>query len=170
VAAIKRMSHGWQLNGSFSTTKSDAPVAPQSAYNPNADINMGANYWEWNGKVSGAYAAPLGLMASFNFDARSGNPTARTVLFRGGVQIPSVVLNVDPIGSLHLPNTYLLDFRLEKNFSLTGSQKLAVRANLYNATNTNAVTVENVRSGASYLLPTAIVPPRFLEFSVNYLF
>ena len=42
-------------------------------YNPNAEINAANNTWEWTGKFSGAYTFPLGIIASANFEHRSGD-------------------------------------------------------------------------------------------------
>jgi hypothetical protein len=77
---------------------------------------------------------------------------------------------VEPIGSLRLPNVNLLDLRVEKAFSIASTQKLTARLNIYNSLNANTVLVRTVRSGASYLRPTAIVSPRILEASVAYSF
>ena len=57
---------------------------------------------EWLGKLSGAYIFPKGILGSVNFEHRSGNPTARTVQFTGGRQIPNIVVNVEEVGSQRL--------------------------------------------------------------------
>jgi outer membrane receptor protein involved in Fe transport len=170
LAAVRRLSRGWQFLTSYSATHSDAPFVNQSPYTPNAEINMASRYWEWNVKASGSFAFPYGVTASTNEDYRSGAPTARTVLVRGGQEIPSIVLNAEPVGSIHLPNTNLLDLRLEKKIKVPAGRRMLVRLNLYNALNANAATALNVRSGPAYLLPMAIVPPRILEFSASYWF
>ena len=112
----------------------------------------------------------LNLTEDQFFEHRSGNPQARTVLFRGGAQIPSITVPVEPIGSIRLPNLDLLDLRVEKRFRLTKGQSLAVRVNVFNAMNINTVTTRVVRSGATYLFPTAIVLPRIFDFSASYSF
>ena len=42
--------------------------------------------------------------------------------------------------------------------------------NIFNATNINTVTTRVVRSGSTYLFPTAIVLPRIFDFSMSYSF
>jgi hypothetical protein len=94
--------------------------------------------------------------------------TARTIRVTAP-QSGSILLNVAPIGSLDLPITNILDLRLEKAFALQG-HKGAVRVNMFNALNNNAATAITVLSGPSYLVPTAITPPRILEFSASFYF
>ena len=90
------------------------------------------------------------------------------MLFTGGRQIPSIVLNVEPLGTLRLPNTNTVDLRLEKSFGFGQGQKLTVRASIYNTLNVNTVTARTLQSGANYLRPTAIMPPRFVEFGASF--
>ena len=174
VALTKRMSSRWQLMGSYSATKNDA-LAPKTrgtayhaaaALDPNTEYNTGDHTWEWLARVSGIYSLPAQINLSANFDHRSGLPTARQVLLRGGVTIPSITLNADPLGSLRLPNTNVLDVRADKSFSLFNKHRLTVRANVFNVLNANAVTALTVLSGANYLRPTAILS-RIVEFSAS---
>src|SRR5262249_36584189 len=148
------------------------------AFNPNAEINAADNTWEWQGKVSGAYNFPYGIVGSANFEHRSGDPTARQVLFSGGTTIPTIVLNVDPIGTLRLPNINMMDVRGQKRFVLGRGHSLEVRVELLNALNINTITNLNVRSGSNFLAPvsagtnnsTAIEPPRLFQFGFSYTF
>jgi hypothetical protein len=79
-------------------------------------------------------------------------------------------LNVEPIGSRRLPNINLLDFRLEKRFSLTPKQQFQLQVNIFNATNINDVTAVTQQSGPSFGLASAIVLPRIVAFSAKYIF
>jgi hypothetical protein len=139
--------------------------------NPNAEIFADRNVRDWYGKIGGSYRFPRpGLLASANFTAVNGEPTARTALFTGGVTIPSITLQVEPFGSLKRPNIYLLDLRLQKDFNLIGGHKVSVRVDLFNALNTNAVRTNTVQSGPNYLRPTAIMPARIAVFGMTYAF
>ncbi len=170
VSVEKRLSNRWLFMAAYSATKSNAPFAEEAALNPNAEINTSNETWEWVGKSSASYAFPLGLTASMRYEHRSGAPQARNVLFRGGRQIPTLVVNVEPIGTLRLPNINLVDVRLEKNFRVQGTHRISLWLNVYNALNSNSVTALTVRSGPNYLLPTAFLPPRIAELSVQYRF
>lgn len=169
-SAAKRMSSNWQFMGSYSATRIDAPFVRESDFNPNAEINTADQTWEWNARLSGAYRLPVDVTVSANFDHRSGTPQARQVLFRGGRQIPTIVLNVEPVGSIRLPNINITDIRAEKVIRLPANDRLMLRVTLYNALNANPVTARTVRSGPDFLRPTAITLPRIVEFSGSYSF
>jgi hypothetical protein len=174
----KRYSRRLQFLASYSATKNDTLVpvltglvlnAP-STFDPNAEINTGDHTWEWLGRASGVYTFPANVSVAANFDNRSGQPLARTALFTAGKQIPSIVLNVDPIGTLRLPTTHVLDVRIDKSFTFGNGRKLAPRVNIYNVLNSNTVTGWNTLSGSRYLLPSTIVRPRIVEFAATYTF
>jgi carboxypeptidase family protein/TonB-dependent receptor-like protein len=179
VAATKRLTQGWQLLAAYTATKTNMPFAPRLAFNPNAEIFTADNTWEWTGKVSGAYTFPYGILASTNFEHRSGAPQARQVLFTGGQAIRSIVLNVEPIGSLRLPSTNMLDVRVAKRFSLGTGRPLELRADVYNALNINTTVTRVLRSGPDFLRTgglasaaatavQAIIYPRILQIGVSY--
>jgi hypothetical protein len=167
---------------SYAATKSDVPVVSglvqstvnaavrEGDFNPNAEINSSDRTWEWTAKASGTYTFPYDLSVAGNWEHRSGLSWARQVLFTGGVTIPSIVLNVEPIGSRRLPNTNVVDVRVEKKFPLPRGHNAAVRMNVYNVINASTVTSLVMRSGSTFLRPIAILDPRIAEFSVSYSF
>lgn len=181
VAVSRRFVGGWQFQGSFSATKKNIPLTPNSigangatlsinTLDPNAEINASDQTWEWLSRVSGAYRAKWDILFSANYERRSGTATARTVSVTGGRQIPSLTVRVEPIGSIRLPDINLLDMRAQKDIRIVGSQKLSLRLNVYNVLNINTVTGQTVLSGASFGRPTAIVAPRLMELSASYSF
>jgi hypothetical protein len=137
---------------------------------PNAEIFSVDNTWDWDGKVIGTYIMPGGVAVSGNFHHTSGDPFARQVRFRGGRTIPSIVLNVEPIGTHRRPNLNIVQARVEKRFQLPGAQVATVSLNVYNALNANTATGLQNRSGAEFLRPRSILPPRLAEFGVSYRF
>jgi hypothetical protein len=177
VQLTKRMSRRWQFLVSYGGTRNDF-LLPRPAdfsraiplYNPNVEINASNHTWEWVGKISGIYVLPFQVNLSANFNYQSGNPQARQVLVTGGRQIPNIVINAEPLGSISLPDTAVMDARVEKMFSLWRGQRVSLRVNIYNALNASTVTTRNLRSGATYLRPTAIVPPRIVEVGASYTF
>jgi hypothetical protein len=192
VATIKRLSNNWQLVASYSVTKKHWPIGAAGLsrgtgfgtssptfsaagdnagfLNPNTEINTSDDTWEWDGKVSGTYVLPYEINVSGNYHHTSGDPFARQVRFTGGRTIPFAILNVDPIGTYRRPNLNTVTARVEKRFRLTSAQSLTATLNLYNALNMNTVTALQNRSGASFLQPLAILPPRLVELSVAYRF
>ena len=141
-----------------------------AAANPNAEIFKDDRTRETTGKLSGAYLLPGNVLASANYEYRSGQPFARQVLFTGGQTIPSIVLNVEPIGTQQLPDLHVLDVRAEKRFVLPSNNTVMLRVNVFNALNRGTVTGVTMRAGATFLRPTAIMPPRILELSATYRF
>jgi hypothetical protein len=185
LSLLKRLSNRWQLLVGYSLTRLDNPLLPgrtaggtgqnvhSGDFHPNAEINTAARYWDWDAKVSGVYIFPGQISVSAQLLHEAGTPFAREVLFRGGRTIPSITLNVEPIGTRRLENVNQLDLRVEKSFAVRERQKLAVRMNIYNALNTNTVLNVVRQSGPNFLRPTGnvpIMPPRIAEFSMSYTF
>ncbi len=189
LAVFKRLSRDWQFLGSYSATRRNVPIAftnqtgpatdgniefnsnvESGPFTPNAEINNLDREWEWSAKVSGGYFFPFQIMASANFEHRSGYPWARRVRFTGGQTIPNITLNVEPIGTRRLPHTNQIDLRVEKAFDLADRHKLTVRMNVFNALNANEVLTVSRLSGPTFGLPTSITQPRIAEFSMSYSF
>jgi hypothetical protein len=170
VAGTKRMSNRWQSNLSFSVTRLNAPFDDRQPLNPNSEINTANEYWEYTGKVSGGYILPFDIVASANYERRQGTPQARQHQFTGGAAISPIVLNVEPIGSIRLPTTNLVDFRFAKRMRFGGAHTIEGRFDFFNVFNANFVTARNLRSGTNYLVPSAIILPRILQVGVTYNF
>lgn len=173
-ALSKRLSNRWQMLASYSSTYRDVPIQADSgappAANPNAFINTADRNREWTGRISGAYYFPADVVFSVNYQNISGTPLARTVLFTGGRTIPSIALNVEPIGTERTPTINLLDFRVEKRFHLPAKRLVSVRANVFNAGNISTVTGVTMRSGASFGVPTSFINGRIMELGANFSF
>lgn len=174
LAASKRLSNHWQFNAAYSATKKHIPFGnnPPLAFNPNAEINIADNTWEWEAKVSGAYLFPFDITGAANYQNISGTAFARQVAFTtGGTStIPSLTANVVPIGTYRLPALNLLDLRIEKAFRLPAGQRAVVRLNIYNSLNANTTLTVQQLSGAAFLQPTSILPPRLFELGATYSF
>jgi hypothetical protein len=192
VAAIKRLSNRWQMVASYSATKKNWPIGAAGLargtgfgtssptfsaagdnagfLTPNNEINTSDTTWDWDGKLSGTYVFPAEILVSGNFHHTSGDPFARQVRFTGGRTIPFLVVNVDPIGTYRRPHLNVVTARIEKRFQLTGNQIATVTLNIYNLLNANTVTGLQNRSGASFLQPLSILPPRLAEIGLSYRF
>jgi hypothetical protein len=171
LALTRRMTGSWMLQASFSGTWKDntnTAVLPED--NPNADFNYSDNNLEWISKISGTYRFPYGIQGSALFESRSGEPWARTVLFSGGTTIPTLVVNVEPIGAQMYPTVHHLDVRAEKQFKLFATHEFALRFNVYNLLNANMTLTANTRSGATFNRPLTILAPRLGEISASYKF
>jgi hypothetical protein len=178
IAVTKRLSNRWQALAAYSATKIDVPFVtnvgggndfPVNTLDPNSEVFAADRTWEWGAKASGVYQFPWGLLASANYELRSGLKWERTALFTGGRQIPSIVLRVEPIGTRTLPNLHLFDLRAEKTVQLA-SHKVAIRVDIFNTLNINTVTAITRQSGATFGRPTAIVPGRNVQVGFTYSF
>jgi hypothetical protein len=180
VAMTKRLSQRWQLIASYSTTWKHIPLIGTVddstsaigliADNPNVEINTGDFNREWLLRFTGSYNLSWNMLVSSNYEQRSGIPFARTALFAGGIQVPSLTLNVEPIGAEHYPSIGLWDIGLQKSLTLGSGRTAMVRVTLYNTLNRNTGTTVTAQSGANFNYPSAILPPRIAEFSVSYRF
>jgi outer membrane receptor protein involved in Fe transport len=181
VAASRRLVNRWQFMASYSATKKHIPLVGNvgsptgttlyaNTFDPNAEIFAADNTWEYMGRASGAYTLFYDVLVSANYELRSGNAYARQVSFTGGRQIPSITLNVEPIGTHRMPDIKLLDLRVEKTINLSKGQRATVRLNVFNSLNANTVTSQGILSGPSYGIPSAILPPRTFELSASYRF
>ena len=108
-----------------------------------------------------------GILGSVNFSHESGAPWARRVELSGGRQIPTLVVNVEPIGTRRLDNLNLLDIRGEKRFSVGSGQQVVLRLNLPNALNKPTVLGVQMQSGPRFNTVTSIVSPRILEWGLS---
>lgn len=176
VALAKRPSHNVQLLAAYSGTKKKWPYPAGGSpsriptNDPNAEYLAADNTYEWSLKTSAAVFLPSRSMVSVQYEDRSGEPYARTVLLSGGKQIPSIVMPAEGFGARQLPNISLLNVRFQKSFQIVKAHELVGRVNVYNALNSNVVTALTTLSGARFERPTAIIPPRILELSVSYIF
>ena len=100
------------------------------------------------------------------------------MLLTGGRTVRSFLMNVEPVGTIRLPATNLVDLRTAKRFALGGSRSVELRADIFNLLNTNTVLRRVLQSGSTYLLPftsganatTAIVLPRILQVGASFNF
>ena len=92
------------------------------------------------------------------------------MLFTGGRSIRSITLNVDPLGSIALPRTHVLDVRFAKRVGLGGSRSIEIRGDIYNVLNKGTVRTLTLRSGADYLRPATILFPRIVQIGATFNF
>ena len=173
VAVSKHLSKNWQMQWSYSGTKrhqptGSLPLSPNTNINGYGDLDV----YEWTAKAQGSYLFPFQILAAATWELRSGDPYARTVRFTNSASqsIPNITLQVEPTGTRKLDNSSQLDLRLEKSFNLSKSRKVAIRANAFNALNSNVVLGRTSLSGVNFLRPSSAMPPRIVEFGTTFSF
>ena len=172
VAITKRLSDHWQMLMSFSRIWRDYDLRTDLLqYDPNSLVSSSDHTNDWDVKAGGSYLfRRIGLTASANFNGVKGAPYFRSVLLTGGQTITSFAMPAEPFGAEHYPNAYMLDLRLEKSIRIQGPHQVLARIDLFNALNANTVTAANTQSGATYGLPTSILPARIAQFGFTYKF
>lgn len=115
-------------------------------------------------KVSGALTLPLDLRVIPILRHQSGNPFART--FQQRFNYGTVSIKAEPRDTERTPNLTVFDVRSEKTFQLSRT-RLVGFFDVYNMFNTNTEQVLTTSSGASWLRPIAITPPRIARVGVR---
>ena len=185
VQLVKRMADNWQMTSSLvwgrstgrvgssrpSTGAAFGPAGNQTTTaglfgrNPNDFVNSDGRLIADRPitfKTQLVYQFPAGFLAGANFIFQNGRPFGRLVRISDLVGIPTTIY-AEPIdGSRTVPNQYVLDVRLQKDFKLGGTANVAVFADVLNALNDDAYEDVQDRLGTSenFGLPTEFVPPR----------
>ena len=177
LTATKRVSHRWSSLMSFSKTWSAAqnnsffgtnfrqnklPITPNDLINTEADGQV--VYTDWSLKLHGTYEAPWGLKLTPMFRHQAGQNFGRT--FTAVMNYGTVRFAAEPLDSHRQDNINVVDFRAEKVIRFAG-MSVGPFFDLYNALNANPNQNIIWASGASYLRPTSIVPPRLVRIGAK---
>jgi hypothetical protein len=165
----KRMSGRWDMMATYSATKNDRweIALPQ---NPNEEFFARDRTWDWYAKLVGSYQLPWGIYTSAYFQHLSGQSIRRTYVFRNVPNLSTVTLPLEPFGARRLPNQNSLNWRASKRFNLTGSKRVELSIDLFNALNANTITQMTVASGPSFGAITEILPPRVVRIGGSFSF
>lgn len=167
ITARKRMTNRWSLLASFARTWLRENV---NAVNPNQLINTDdgrTNYTQWQGKLHGTLQLPRELTVTPVFRFEKGRPATRTAVVRFNYGNQTIL--AEPFGERYMANLYLVDVRVERPIRITGTE-LGAFFDLFNMLNSNAEETVITTSGASFLRPTRVVPPRVARIGVRYTF
>ena len=178
LSANKRMSNRWSLNASYAYrwNRDNAPAyfgntlrVRQDVANPNDAINTEDGrfvFGLWSAKINGTIDAPWGLRLTPAVRLQSGQPFART--FQVTLNYGAQRFLAEPIGSRQQDNIVLVDTRVEKVFKVAKGKTISAFIDGYNLTNTNAAQNINWSSGAQFLFPSTIIPPRLFRFGTKF--
>jgi hypothetical protein len=194
VAASKRMSDNWHMQGSFTWSKTLATAGnsdftnaglndtgdvtqlrfPSVFVNPNGLINAEgrAPYEVRELKVLGSYRLPVaqGVLMSGILRRHGGNRWERTVQYRD-VLIPGdfQTIRVEPRGSRITRRVWNLDLRFEKTIRASGAN-LGVALDLFNVMNQGEPLQVVGISGPFFGFPNTRNDPRLARLMVRYTF
>ncbi len=179
ITGTKRMSDRWSLMTSFSHTWSEAqnnsffgtnyrqnqlPITPNDLINAEPDGKV--KYTDWAFKVHGTYEAPYGIRVSPMLRHQAGQNFGRTfttTAFNYG----TVRVAAEPLDTRRQDHINILDFRVEKSMTLAPGMSVSPYLDVYNVLNANPVQNQIWNSGASFLRPTNIVPPRVVRLGAK---
>jgi hypothetical protein len=147
--------------------------ALQDVSTPNDVINTDGGrsvFTTWAFKINGTYEAPYGLRVTPSLRNQAGQPYARTFSAgtANGINYGSARILAEPIGSRRQDAINIVDVRVEKVIHLAGARNLTGFVDGYNLFNTNAATNINWSSGATFLTPSTIVPPRLARVGLKF--
>ena len=175
IVASKRFSNRWQGVASVIVSENEV-VQPtiQNAIanlfdNPNGLINakgLDPNNETVQVKLQGTYTAPWDVYLSASYKYGSGRHFTRQL----SVELPQGPTDVfaEPRGSSTTDDTNNLDIRVEKQFSFDPGYRLGVILDVFNVTNSAAVTNYGKRTGIDYNTARSIVFPRIARFGLRF--
>jgi hypothetical protein len=170
IGAARRLRGGWALGSSFSHTWSFDHASAYSGQRvrgntypltPNDLINTGSGgrheFTTWTAKAHGTYELPWDVRVTPVIWHQSGQPFGRT--FTARLRYGTTTVLAEPIGTRRMDNLTICDLRVEKGFRMA-RRRLGAFVDVFNVFNANAEQNILWSSGASYLRPIDIVPPR----------
>jgi TonB dependent receptor len=171
VVARRRFSRRWSVFASFAhmwnrdhasaylgqpVRANEYPATPNDLIH--TDTRGRHTYRDWSFKVHGTYAGPWGLLITPFLRYQSGQPFGRTL----GTTLNYGMIRVlaEPVGTRRQDHVTLVDVRVEKTIRLPGGRRLTGVVDVFNALNANPEQNISWESGATFLSPLVIIPPR----------
>jgi len=149
--------------------------------------------WLTQVKVTGSYTLPWqeiqiggvlqnlpGQQITAQWNITQADPTGLGRPLSGGANTSRVVPLIKP-GTMYTPRRTQVDLRFSKSFRLSGTQRLQVMADLFNAFNSNAAVgatsnageppaAINTTYGSAWLKPLNILQARYVKFGAQFNF
>lgn len=172
----RRLHKRWSLMLAGSHTWSSAQAIPNSnrpvpaAYTPNRAINAGPNgelhFTLWTAKLNATWEAPGGILLTPMVTHESGLNYARTLQARFNYGTTAIL--AEPVDSRRTPNVTVIDTRVEKRLKLRSNATIGLFLDGLNLFNANPSQQVIAASGASFLRPQQILPPRLLRIGARF--
>jgi hypothetical protein len=180
LTANRRMTAGWSLLASYAITwnrehasspgaaanpvrTANAPLNPNDLVNASSDGRY--HFALWSAKLHAVIPGPWGLRFAPLLRAQSGQPFGRT--FVATMNYGTQRILVEPLGTEQQDMVGILDLRTEKLLRI-GGRRLSLQLDLYNLLNANPVDFLSWASGASYLRPSSVIPPRIVRVGAKF--
>ena len=168
ITLNKRQTGRWSVLASFAHTWSrDNAMGTGTSYTPNALINTADGrdiFTSWQAKISGTADLPMAFRVIPILRHQSGDAFGRTFVQR--LNFGTATIKAEPRDAQRNPNVTVFDVRTEKAFRFSRARVVGF-FDIYNMFNTNAEQVLTTSSGASWLRPIAITPPRIARLGLR---
>jgi hypothetical protein len=164
---------GWVMAGNrgFRPLESDPGVIGEQFENPNARTYAYGHGFVDRGYVIkwwAHYAAPRNYAVSAVARYQDGQPFSRLAIIPDLNQGPEAI-NGYRLGRTRFTFTFSLDTHVEKTFSV-GRATVAGIVEVYNLLDTDNEVEEDVTTGSTFRVPTALQPPRAARVGVRVAF
>ena len=181
VAAHRRLNGRWSLSAGFTHTWSlehasayGSQVVRQNEFvlTPNDLINTAEGgrhrVRTWTAMAWGTVRGPWRIFLTPMLRHQSGQPFGRT--FSVSMNYDSIRVLAEPLGTRRMDNVTLIDLRLERELRRAGSRRVSIFVDAFNLLNAGPAEEVNWASGASFLQPLSVVPPRIARLGVRAAF
>ncbi len=167
----KRMSNRWQVMGGFTfgrnyggSLSGDLNDPNISEIYPKGTVGDDAKFMS---KFSGTYMAPWDITVSGSVLYNNGYPyqsqySVTRSLFPDLTRSSQTVV-LSERGDERFDNVFMMDLRFSRPFSFGGGRVFEPQVELFNITNSNAITRITTFTGARWLRPAEILAPRIIR-------
>jgi hypothetical protein len=125
----------------------------------------------WNYKLVGRYTLPFEIGISGSYKVQSGRNWGRVWSLAGQLNAGTEAIRVEPIDTRRAPSVDILDFRVDKGFTLPNRWGRAiVMVDIFNALNRGTVTNFRMQTGATFQEVLGLLDPRIVRFGFRYEF
>ena len=125
----------------------------------------------WNYKLIGRYTFPFEIGVSGSYKVQSGRNWGRVWSLAGVLNAGTESIRVEPIDARRAPTVDILDFRVDKGFTLPNRWgRAVVMVDIFNALNRGTVTNFRMQTGATFQEVLGLLDPRIVRFGFRYEF
>lgn len=180
VSAVKRLSHNWMMNASFTLQKNILHYGDRGYNDPtNKDKYEGRPVFgnvQWMAKLSFLYQLPWGFNISLFAHAKQGYAQSRRIMVwtpeRAAVGLGAIkFIDIEKYGEWRLPTFYNMDLSLVKDFRMGKYGTLSLQVDAFNLFNFNHVLYRYLTvNSPRYNEVWSILNPRVIRLGLRYKF
>ena len=179
LTGTKRMSNNWSMLAAYSVTwnysqsnayfninfrQNQLPITPNDRINGNSKGQH--EFTDQQFKLHGTWQGPWALKVTPIVRYQRGQNWGRVIsatLNYGPVRTPA-----EPLNTRRQDDIAVLDARVEKVFNIAARVRLSGFVDVFNILNANPTQNLTWQSGASFLRPSNILPPRILRIGTKF--